>query len=54
VRLGYGRTMNRALRVPLGPLQVELVARPYAFIKFDKNIKKKAKDYANPSRHNSA
>jgi len=25
------------------------VARPYAFIKFDKNIKKKGKEYANPS-----
>jgi len=35
--------------------QVELVARPYAYIKFDKNIKKKGKEYANPtSRHNTS
>jgi len=34
--------------------QVDTVARPYAFIKFDKTIKKKGKEYANPnSRSNS-
>mmetsp|Transcript_23911 Transcript_23911/g.53974 ORF Transcript_23911/g.53974 Transcript_23911/m.53974 type:complete len:238 (+) Transcript_23911:164-877(+) len=34
--------------------QVELVARPYYFIKFDKNIKKKVKDFANPSSRSNA
>ena len=30
------------------------MARPYYFIKFDKNIKKKVKDFANPSSRSNA
>mmetsp|Transcript_37780 Transcript_37780/g.102998 ORF Transcript_37780/g.102998 Transcript_37780/m.102998 type:complete len:184 (+) Transcript_37780:112-663(+) len=34
--------------------QIDLVERPYAYIKFDKTIKKKGKDFANPnSRSNT-
>lgn len=34
--------------------QIDTVARPYAFIKFDKLIKKKGKEFANPNSRNNA
>jgi len=34
--------------------QVDTVARPYAFIKFDKSIKKKGKEFANPGSRSNA
>lgn len=33
--------------------QIDLVARPYAFIKFDKCIQKKRKEYADPNSKNN-